>query len=197
MKIQKNWFTLIEMIISISIFSIILVSIMSVYFITTNITYKSYANRIIHENIKNIIINISEDVMKNGIDWASNTIGLDCSLPSLWTNDFIKWDKFCTPISNYYLARKNPIWEWYIRADSSFCEKKENSCYIVKNWSEALNNDLVKIEKLNFIVTNKEVKKVTISLSLKPSKKSGVNPSIIKNTKLNTQITLSERLYKK
>ncbi len=196
MKIQKSWFTLIEILISISIFSIIMVSIISVYFISTDITYKSYVNRIIHENTKNIIVTISEDVMKNSIKWVSKDfISSDCYLPDD-IEKVKKWDKLCVwDSSQYYLALKNDVLDSYTRAEPSVCEEEEKQCYIVKN-AKPLTNNLVKVTNLEFFVTDDEVRKVTMLISLRPSKKSWVRRWIIKSTKLTTQITLSERKYK-
>lgn len=196
MKIQKKWFTLIEMLISISIFSIMMVSIISVYFVSTDITYKSYINRIIHENTKNVVVTISEDVMKNNIEWVSESlIYSDCTLPNVDEN-FKEWDKFCVwNSSEYYLAVKSTFWDSYNRVGSDFCKDKTNQCFILKN-GKPLTNNLVRVTDLKFFVTNKDIRKVTMILTLKPLIESWVKSWMMDSTKLTTQITLSERKYK-
>jgi prepilin-type N-terminal cleavage/methylation domain-containing protein len=57
-------FTLIEVLVSITIFSIMMISIISIYIISTDITLKSDINRIMQENLKNVSSRIAEDIRK-------------------------------------------------------------------------------------------------------------------------------------
>jgi hypothetical protein len=44
-----------------------MISVMSVYMISSETTYNSEIDRAMHENVKNIVMEISEDITKNGI----------------------------------------------------------------------------------------------------------------------------------
>jgi prepilin-type N-terminal cleavage/methylation domain-containing protein len=58
-------FTLIEVVVSITIFSIVIVSIIWIYITSSDILIKSDINRKMQENIKNVSTEISEDIRKN------------------------------------------------------------------------------------------------------------------------------------
>ncbi len=192
MKIKNNIkaFTLIEIIISVSIFSMIMVSIMSVYFTSTYITNKSDINRTLYENIKNVILTISEDIMKNSIVWVSKDIvSPNCAMFS-WAEKVISWDKLCL-WADYYLAKKDDSWN-FIRKDNAFCADAKNICYVVKDW-KALTNDLATVSNLNFFITNRDVKKVTMTMTVRPSFNFRLKRDLVKETKIITQLSLSER----
>jgi prepilin-type N-terminal cleavage/methylation domain-containing protein len=65
LKLKFNAFTLVELLVSMSIFSIILVSITATYITSSDITNKSDINRIMQENIKSVSNNIMEDIRAN------------------------------------------------------------------------------------------------------------------------------------
>jgi prepilin-type N-terminal cleavage/methylation domain-containing protein len=64
-KIQKSAFTLVEIMVSLVIFAIIMVSVMTIYIQSAQISTNADMNRIMQENIKNTVEQISEDVRKN------------------------------------------------------------------------------------------------------------------------------------
>lgn len=194
MKKQNTWFTLIEVIVSVAIFSIVMVSIISLYILSTNTSLKSDINRIMHENIKSAITEISEDIIKNWISWVSSSILSSCDFPLSW--EYWNWTKLCTWFwdsrNKYFLAKKDITWI-YTRTANSDCENFIEQCYLMKN-DTPLTNSLVSIKKLNFYISNEEINKVTIAIELQPSVKAWVKPSLIKNNKLVFQTTISERL---
>jgi prepilin-type N-terminal cleavage/methylation domain-containing protein len=66
MKIyKKNAFTLIEILVALTIFSIFMVSMIMIYASSANIDRKIDINRSMQENSKNIIETIAEDIRKN------------------------------------------------------------------------------------------------------------------------------------
>ncbi|NCO31344.1 hypothetical protein GW891_00475 [bacterium] len=67
MKKNINAFTLVEVVVSITIFSIMMISIISIYILSSDTSLKSDINRAMHENMKSVTTEISEDIMKNGI----------------------------------------------------------------------------------------------------------------------------------
>ncbi|MDF1682849.1 MAG: hypothetical protein P1U46_03955 [Patescibacteria group bacterium] len=64
--------------ISITIFSIIMVSVISIYIANIDVNNRANINRAIHENVRNLFTQISEDITKNGISGLSEDL-LDTS----------------------------------------------------------------------------------------------------------------------
>lgn len=195
MKKINSWFTLIEVIIWVTIFSIIMISILSLYMLSSDTSLKSDINRAMHENIKSIVTEISEDILSNSISWVSSSSIDGCNF-SAWLWNYKKWNKLCTFsslwVNEYYLAKK--VWSSYVRVDNSACEDFVEQCFIVKNW-QPLSNSLVSIKSLNFYATNVFSKKVTISITIQPTIKAWVKPNLIENNILVFQTTISERPF--
>jgi len=79
-KIQKKAaFTLIELIVSMTIFTIIMVSVMSIFIFSSQLSGKIEINRVLQENIKNVVETIAEDVRKNRLVGVSDTLLGTCS----------------------------------------------------------------------------------------------------------------------
>jgi prepilin-type N-terminal cleavage/methylation domain-containing protein len=55
---NSNAFTLVEVIVSITIFSIIMISIIAIYILSSDTSAKSDVNRAMHENLKSVITEI-------------------------------------------------------------------------------------------------------------------------------------------
>ena len=192
MKNNNKWFTLIEVIVSVAIFSIMMVSMISIYILSSDTSLKSDINRSMHENIKSVVSEISEDIVKNWVLWISNSLVDNCSLSS--TEDYKQGNKLCSNSwYDYYLSKKNPSWD-YVRTDNSYCWLITNQCYIVKN-GVPLTNSLVSIKDLKFFVSSKWVNKVTMLIKLQPTVKAWVKANLIKNNVINFQTTISERLF--
>lgn len=186
-------FTLIEIVVSITILSIIMVSIMTIFINSTQISRKSEINRAMQENIKNIVETISEDIRKNWIKWISNDLSVSgCNL-NINTWRYINWDKLCTNINNYFLANEN-AWS-LVRVEPSQCNSFESHCIIVKNW-EPLSNSQVSIKNLKFYVSNDFwITKVTILLSFQPSIKKWIKLDLIKENKIDFETSVSIRKF--
>ncbi len=191
MKKNKTWFTLVEVVVSVTIFSIIMISMISIYILSSDTSLKSDINRAMHENIKSVITDISEDIMKNSILWVSYDVMDSCGFSI--SGNYKVGDKLCiSSLNDYYLAKKS-LWT-YIRVDKFSCENLEDQCYIVKNWNP-LTNSLVSVKDLQFYVSSENVNKATIKIILQPTIKAGVKPDLIKNNKIIFQTTISERPF--
>ena len=191
MKKNKTWFTLVEVVVSVTIFSIIMISMISIYILSSDTSLKSDINRAMHENIKSVITDISEDIMKNSILWVSYDVMDSCGFSI--SGNYKVGDKLCiSSLNDYYLAKKS-LWT-YIRVDKFFCENLEDQCYIVKNWNP-LTNSLVSVKDIQFYVSSENVNKATIKIILQPTIKAGVKPDLIKNNKIIFQTTISERPF--
>ena len=191
MKKNKTWFTLVEVVVSVTIFSIIMISMISIYILSSDTSLKSDINRAMHENIKSVITDIPEDIMKNSILWVSYDVMDSCGFSI--SGNYKVGDKLCiSSLNDYYLAKKS-LWT-YIRVDKFSCENLEDQCYIVKNWNP-LTNSLVSVKDLQFYVSSENVNKATIKIILQPTIKAGVKPDLIKNNKIIFQTTISERPF--
>lgn len=195
MKFNKSWFTLIEVIVSVSILSIIMVSIFVIFNLSADLNNKADISRSMQENIKNIVETIAEDIRKNWASWVNNdVISWECSLPLSQLS--LSWSKLCIWNTSYYLAKK--VGEtWNRITDYSECSG-EIQCFLVKNdWLNItqLSNSWVWFNNLSFYITNTWIKKVSLNFEIQPSIKKWIKPNLVKDNKIIFQTTLSERLY--
>lgn len=194
-KIQFSAFTLVEVIVSITIFSLIMVSVISIYIISTDITLKSDINRIMQENLKNVSSKIAEDVRKNWIDWVSSASTDECNF-SVWVNNYKEGDELCTKSeTNYYLAKFDSTSWKYIRTNSSQCSALNDLCVIAQWPNEPLTNSYVSIRDLKFYISKDSIPKVTMNIVLQPSVKKWVKTELIRESKIIFQTTISERPF--
>lgn len=190
--IYKKAFTLIEIIVSITILSIIMISVMMIFLNATSLSAKSDINRVMQENVKNLIETISEDIRENWITWVSKNSIDPCNFNFEWTNNYKIWTKLCTNANNVYFLAKE-VANTYIRIDDmSLCNKISDNCFILKNWDK-LTNSSVAIKDLKFYITNDYNPKVTLSLVLQASSKKGVKSNLIEENKIILQTTISDR----
>ncbi len=184
-KIQiHSGFTLVEVIISISIMSIILVAIMWVFFSMSDVSNKTEINRQLQGNIKNAIEIMWEDIRKYGIDPSCDV---------LWAIQGTYW---CSNNgSKYYIGKQNWIW-WYAPADVSECSELKNQCYLMKN-NTILTNSFLSVESTRFtILWDDSMKRLSLSLIVAPSARKWVKPNLIEKNRFSFQTTLSENFLK-
>lgn len=198
---KKSWFTLIELIVSITILWIIMSSIFAIFQLSASLNSKIDISRSMQENSKNIIELISEDIKTNTLSWINNDIlNPNCSLSSI--EYYTTWTKLCIWNNSYFLAKFDNVLKIYTRTDESYCDWK-NECVIVKqnllDWIVPISNTWVNFRYLRFYVSGwneKEQKKVTITYEMLPSKKKGIPTSIVNDYKINFQTTLTQNIYK-
>lgn len=202
---KENWFTLIELVISIAIMSIIIVSVMDIFILSNDISYKADINRNMQKNIKNVVETIAEDLRKNwASSWTLNAWVWDgiwnCNLPTTWTK-YLKWEKLCTnSLNKYYLAIET-AGTYQIVDDETKCLSLNNVCRIVVSDStgltpQPLSNDSVTFTNLAFYITDNDPTKITISFIARPSAKKWVKAKLIKDNIINFQTTITERFIK-
>ncbi len=197
MKELNRGFTLIEIIVSVTIFSIIMISMITIFILSSDLSGKVEINRNMQSNIKNIVETIAEDIRKNKITWVSSSLVDTCDNIIWATDKYKKWTKLCTWLNSYFLAKKTA--GVYIRVSDPLneCVSIKNNCVIVKNdWTDIypLNNNLVSINKLEFYYSKNYIPKVTINMEIRPSAWKWVKSNLIKNNIISFQTTLSERL---
>lgn len=196
-NIINNAFTLIEVLVSITIFSIMLISIIWIYIISTDITLKSDINRQLQENLKNVSNQIAEDIRKEGIDLHYDILdSWDCNYIFPVNGHYIESNRLCTKSWNrYYLAKENlSTWE-FIRTSSKNCTEISDHCVIAKWLHLPLTNSYVSIKELKFYLSNDNIPKVTINIVAQPAVKKWVKSELIKETKIIFQTTISERPF--
>lgn len=187
--LNNKWFTLIEIIVSVTILSIVMVSIFMIFIKSSEVNRKIDVGRLMQENVKNIIETISEDIRINWISLAT------------WHHSFAPWEKYSVwsilyVWSNMYYLAKN-IWGTRISQLNTDCSSIKDNCYIVKNNSittSPLSNSWVQINKMDFYVSDDFETKVTLNIVLQPASKKWLQSDLIKNNKIIFQTTLTERL---
>ena len=212
MKNTRNidWFTLVEMLVAMTIFWIVIISVMMIYATSTQIAIKTDINREMQQNIKSTIETIAEDVRKNWIVWVSTN-------PNLPTDKFEKsklWTRLKTNSFHYTLFwYKASEWETVSNAspkDNTFCNNIKNICFIMKCENNDIDQDScwasyqiwplsyskTSISNFSFYTTDWEISKVTINFTAKPSIKKWLKSKFIENSKLIFQTTISERYLK-
>ena len=195
MKKQNThlWFTLIEILVSLTLLSIILVSVMLIFTNSIRISSNSEVNRMIQENIKNVTESISEDVRKNGILGVSTDAIDTCNFTVQWWTLYKESSKLCTGNSNEYYLAHNIWWSLIRVSDIADCDDAEEQCMIVKNGSP-LTNSMVWVTDLKFYLSKDYIPKVTMIIALRPSIKSwGVN--MTQNNQIVVETTISTRPF--
>jgi len=201
--LKKNilWgFTLVEIVVSITMFSMVCVSIIWIYITSSDILVKSDINRKMQENLKNVYSHISEDVRNIWINWVSSNIW-EAYNSVVWTNKYKKGTALYTKGENkYYLALLEPTTWQYIRVNSSNCSELKSRCVIyrlssdpLKNWP--LTNSFVSVKDLQFYLSVEKVPKITMNIILQPSVKKWVKVKLIEKSKITFQTTISERPF--
>ncbi len=194
MKWNNTWFTLVELIVSISILSIIMVSVFTVFALSADLNNKTDISRSLQENIKNIVETIAEDLRRQGTSWVnSDIISSKCELKK---SEYLSGSKLCIWNNTYYLA-KQVEWEWNRIVNNNECSENIQ-CFLVQNNGHSitqLSNSWVEFKNLTFYVSDSGMKKVTLQFEMQPSRKKGIKPDLVKDSKIIFQTTLSERLY--
>lgn len=198
-KNYKKAFTLVEILVALTIFSIIMISVMSIYLVSSETTYNSDINRAMQENVKIVSLDLSENIIKSWISWVANDSLSTLALPSETEVKAIEWKYLQIWNLSYYLATKNSSWDYVEASNCDQVDKEEKfRCYLVKkeaSWeANQLTNSLVNVRDVNFLVTNFNwIPKVTISLKIQPSAKAWVRPGLVEKNIFYFQTTLSKR----
>ncbi len=182
-------FTLVEVLVAMTIFSIIMVSVFMIYASSVQISIKADINREMQQNIKSVIERISNDIRKNGITGVSESVlvywtgAWDWSALKVWNNFYFLSD-YGDIISGDFDIRKSNIDE---------CTEIKNTCWIVQKWVWPLSNSKVSFTDLHFYVTRESIPKVTITFTVKPSTKKWLRAELVKSSTTHFQTTISEQ----
>lgn len=189
----RKAFTLIEIMVAITLFMVVMVSVMQIFWISSQLTNKIDINRQVQENIKNLTETIAEDIRKNWINWVKKEFWL-----SYTNNSTDNWNLLKVWINEYYLSDGHN-WTVYSRVYfdeiNAKCWTLKNNCFLVKNDSK-LTNSWLAFEKLNFTILWNDTKKLVINFTVRPATKKWISSNMIKKSKVIFQTTISERFIK-
>lgn len=193
-------FTLIELIVSITIFSVIMVSVMAIFLFASQMSTRVELNRTMQENIKNVLEDIAEQVRSSGIEGVATELDATCKKsPDMMSAH--KWTQLCiNGGTRYVLGTQNAgsgVWE---RSSDILgdCWDIDDICHILKRdslWDYyPLTNSFLNFERLDFYISNTKLPQVSITLVARPSYKKGLSIDIIENNTISVQTTLGQRL---
>ena len=221
MKKHTNiaWFTLIELIISIAIFGMIMISVIAIFLFSSQMSTRVELNRLMQENIKNVLEDIAENVRVWEIweiDANDNRVKgvledggtADCN--AIWPTKV--WTKLCLKGDIQYTIGYYDTTLWpgtWKRANSIQNDCQDNpitwtnlqTCHIIKSdgWGPyyPLTNSFVTFTDVKFIVTNTDatdIPRVTISMVVRPAIRKWLAPNLLKLNEVVIQTSISERL---
>lgn len=190
LEIYKSWFTLVEVIVAVTIFSMIMISVLMIFANTNDLSMKIDVDRILQENTKNIIETISDDLKNQDIKTCWDGITDWC----IWQDKLTTSNELWVWNNHYYLAKESSILWTYIKI-SSLDDCKTNQCFIMKNW-EILSNSYVTIKKLEFNIFSDHNSKVQINMIIYPMSWKWIKSYLITQNKLNVQTTLNDNYLK-
>jgi len=197
-NVHISAFTLIELIVAITIFAMIMTSVMSIFLFSSQMSTRVELSRSMQENVKNVVEDIAEWIRKHGIEWvrsyseACAMVGGTITLEKTW---------LCLKNGNEYIIWKETTPGTWLPVDnlSSECGGVEGNCRIIKRDSPGdtfypMTNNFVSIKNLTFLLANEKKPRVTMNIELTPAAKKWLAPEIIENNTFHVQTTLSERV---
>ncbi len=185
-----EWFTLIEIIVTISIISIIMVSIIATFMAVQQVTRSADIHRAMQENVKSIVERISADITESWIIWVSE----DTTDPYGFATDWWKeWSGLETWSNKYYLAQQNTHGDW-TRSTSSQCADISNNCILYVQHLWPITNSRVAVESIIWYMTKEPIPKVTWVLRLRPAVQKWIRSEIAAKNTETFQFTFAERI---
>ncbi len=187
-------FTLVEVLVSMTILAIVMVSILMIYALSVQISMKADLNREMQQNIKSVVETLAEDVRKNWITAVSSDKSDSFGTGSKVGDSMILGDKQYVLIEYTNIQSDN-----FQRINIADCTDIKKVCALAKvdfvNWKIIwpLTNSKISFTNLEFWVTQGAIPKVTINMSVRAAIKNGVRPDLIKSSVIHFQTTISER----
>lgn len=218
LKHSRSGFTLVELIIGMTIFAVISTMTILIYFNISESSRRLQISREISETTRQITEKINQEVQENKIFLDENFLqnyknsGFnENEILLIWREKvekfFIYWKKDnsnpgVSPCSED--DKKNPEISCglFLATEKPKSDPNEATDYnyfnLVDSFRENENEKRVKINDLKFEISGWEndVKKVTLKMTVSLTKKSWVPNSLINGSKMEIQTTISERFYK-
>ena len=220
---STSWFTLVELMIAMTIFGMMSVMVMTIYFSTTSTTRRLNAQRELAETAREIVERISEDVRERGfsgtaIPFGKNEAWMTWSTHDQWLSyDYTGSGSEYLNLNNWryvYGTKKTgiPGWIdeciWNKKSDPrihcglyllSYDDNGSLGYNLVDSFIPDENKKRVKISNLRFYVSGGEgtTPKVLLSMDLALIPRNGISATLASTTTLHIQTTISERGWKK
>ena len=188
------WFTLIEIIISITILSIIMISVMVIFTTSSTLALKVDINRSVQENVKNAVEDMAENIRKNKINICGVWVVDDCyNIPSTW-GGYVFSDTLYVGENTYYLGKQISTGAWVKVTDPNDCNSGANICTLVKDGQYPLTNKNIVFKKVMFTVSNEVMPKVTMNFTITPAPRRWVASNSIDKDVFYFQTTVTQSL---
>lgn len=215
---KTSGFTLVELVIAITIFALLSVTISSIYIQTTYVGQKLRHTRHLAETAREITERIADDVREKGLTWITlspteenypywnfiDYTGSGTEILGIGNGDhfYLYGKKTPTGIDPCYDVDKNNksthCWLYIVRwVDGT--DKYKNAFNLVDSFIPEEEKKRVKIEDMKFYISGDGVtteKKVTLVFTLALMPRVWVPASMIGQTRLHVQTTISERFFK-
>lgn len=219
---QKQGFTLIEIIVAVTILSLIMVSVFGIYSNIIGLNKRLAVSRSLQENARNITEIIAKDIRENGIAFAcyNQSIAAASGCPGVtgaaeYSGSGSK--VLITKVApadcpgggddcfiSYYLMHDN------MASIPSLCQVGDTDCYLGRELPDGqrirVTDKSVKLDSLKFFISGVDSKtfsantdaegKVTLSFLLAPGAKQGLSPQTAESLTMPIQTTITEKLYK-
>lgn len=200
-------FTLVEVIITLTILSLIFTSVMSVFIYYTTLWNRVEANRLLQSNVKTVIEQITKDVKNHWINIYDPNYQDPTASDLHKFNNSNKYSVDDTKLfiwwSEYFLWREKPgNPDEYIIADAKYCDITndetdiENNCRLIKRTPDEsipLTNSWVSIRNLNFKVSEESIPKVTMSFEIGIASWKWLKTNLVTTSYFPVQATISEK----
>lgn len=190
-----SWFTLIEVIVAITVFSLIMISVMTIFYLASQMTTRIELQRHMQENIKNALDIIAQDIRTWSIKWVRQ-FEASCLTTEAENSHILCLSQWMSTIE-VWLGKKISEDSWNIIHNASDCQDISSHCYILKRENNGewypLTNSMSHITRLDFTFGNAEHPKVMITLGIRPALLKGMASNLLEAQEIIVQTTLSER----
>ncbi len=203
---RKSAFTLVEVVVAVTILAVVMVSVFEAYYGTVSIERRLDFSRSLQENARSMTEILARDVRENGIDVAAYgdpTVG---PVDPENGNDILAVVSSGVPV-RYYLMEDS------VSGPVKCVAPEASKCYLGKETPTErirLTDDRVRIGRLRFYLSGTPVDdllsgnfsdfplgaKVTASFELRIPDSKGVDPSLLKGARVAVQTTIAQKLYK-
>ncbi len=214
---SSSWFTLVELMIAMTIFGMMSVMVMTIYFSTTNTTRKLNAQRELAGTAREIIERLSEDVRERG--FSGSALPFDTNY-DLWRSyDYTLSGSEYLNLNNgrYVYGKKNSTGmtpcidtsNEKIKTDPKihcglylvdYADNGTNGYNLVDSFTPEESRKRVKISNLRFYISGDGITtahKIVLSMDLALIPRNGISANLASTTTLHIQTTISERWWRK
>ena len=194
-NILHTWFTLIEVIVAVTVFSLIMISVMTIFYLASQMNTRIELQRHMQENIKNTLDIIAQDIRTWSIKWVRQ-FEASCVITEGENSHILCLSQWVNTIE-VWLGKKISENSWNIIHNPSDCLDISSQCYILKRENNKewypLTNSMSHISHLDFTFGNTKHPKVMIALGIRPALLKGLASNLLEAQEIKLQTTLSER----